>query len=105
MTRLGPDGSTDLAVSKASCFPPKHSRLPKGTHTMSEQKPSSFMQELDKWTESTIIEPLADAGDEDLYLKLVEDVKKAIRAKVLESYRNGLKAGPRTAKEPQKGGR
>ena len=34
-----------------------------------------------------------------------ESVKKAIRTKVLESYRNGQQAGPRTAKQPQKGGR
>ena len=59
---------------------------------MSEQK-TNYMQELDRWTEMTIIEPLADVGDEDLYLQLVEQIKKGIREKVLESYRNGLKAG------------
>ena len=32
----------------------------------------------------------------------VAQVQKAIRAKVLESYRNGQAAGPRTAKQPQK---
>jgi hypothetical protein len=57
------------------------------------------MQELDRWTETTIIEPLADVGDEDLYLQLVEQIKKGIREKVLESYRNGQKAGaPRVFK-------
>ena len=59
---------------------------------MSEQK-TNYMQELDRWTEMTIIEPLADVGDEDLYLQLVEQIKKGIREKVLESYRNGQGAG------------
>ncbi len=57
-----------------------------------EQVKPSFMQELDEWTESTIITPLAEAGDEELFDELVEKAKKAIREKVLESYRNGQKA-------------
>jgi hypothetical protein len=73
---------------------------------MSEQKQSSFMEELDQWTESTIIKPLFVRTDESNGLEqAVESVKKAIRTKVLESYRNGHQAGPRTAKQPQKGGR
>ena len=60
---------------------------------MSEEKQSSFMQKLDEWTESTIINPLADVADEDLHQRLVEDIKKAIRTKVLESYRNGQQQG------------
>jgi hypothetical protein len=32
-------------------------------------------------------------------------IRRAIRAKVLESYRNGQQATPRAAKQPQKGGR
>lgn len=57
-----------------------------------EQVKPSFMQELDEWTESTIITPLAEVGDEPVFDELVEKVKKAIREKVLQSYRNGLKA-------------
>ena len=75
---------------------------------MSEQKKASFMEELDRWTESTVIDPLAEAtlaADEKLYQQLVEDIKKAIRTKVLDSYRNGQAAGPRPARQPQKGGR
>ena len=73
---------------------------------MSEQKQSSFMEELDQWTESTIIKPLFVRTDDSSGLEqAVESVKKAIRTKVLESYRNGQQAGPRTAKQPQKGGR
>jgi hypothetical protein len=62
---------------------------------MSEQKPMSFMQELDKWTEATIIRPLHHAiveGDDDDCTAASEAVKKAIREKTLESYHNGQKA-------------
>ena len=64
---------------------------------MSEAK--SFMQKVDEWTQATIIEPLFDTArdfdDTHTYEwdKAVETVKKAIREKVLESYRNGIKAG------------
>ena len=71
---------------------------------MSEQKQeSSFMQELDRWTESTIIGPLfASETDGEDWEPAIERVKKAIRQKVLESYRNGQVAGPRReAREPQ----
>jgi hypothetical protein len=73
-----------------------------------QQKPKSFMQKLDEWTTATVINPLHRAiteGDGDECDASCEEVKKAIRAKVLESYRNGLQAGPRSAKQPQKGGR
>ena len=62
---------------------------------MSEQKKVSFMQELDQWTEATIIGPLLSAfaeDDEDGWQGTGELVKKAIRAKVLDSYHNGLAA-------------
>ena len=70
---------------------------------MSEQKPkSSFMEELDRWTESTVIGPLfaceTDGAD---WEPAIERVKKAIRQKVLESYRNGQVAGPRQPREPR----
>ena len=47
------------------------------------------MQQLDSWTDEVVIAPLLDNGPE-----VIEDVHKAIRAKVLESYRNGQAAGP-----------
>src|ERR1041384_147059 len=63
---------------------------------MSEQK--SFMQQLDEWTEATVIMPLADPKYEDNFDVAVDGVKRAIRQKVLESYRNGQQAGrPRVA--------
>jgi len=65
---------------------------------MSEQEKSksSFMQELDQWTESTVIGPLfaSETNGED-WEPAIERVKKAIREKVLQSYRNGQVAGPR----------
>jgi hypothetical protein len=60
---------------------------------MSEEK--SFMQELDEWTTATVINPLHEAiteGDGDACDAACEEVKKAIRQKVLESYRNGQAA-------------
>ena len=61
-----------------------------------EKQKSSFMEELDGWTESTIIGPLfASETDQEDWEPAIERVKKAIRQKVLESYRNGQAAGPR----------
>jgi hypothetical protein len=61
----------------------------KGTSTMSEQeKARNFMQELDLWSEANIIGPLfASETNPDEWESSVERVKKAIRTKVLESYR------------------
>ena len=50
------------------------------------------MQELDRWTEATVITPLAAADQAGEWDAAVDSVKKAIRQKALESYRNGLKA-------------
>ena len=64
---------------------------------MSEQK-QSFMQQLDEWTESTVINPLlSNDGESDEFVggETIEQIQKAIRAKVLESYRNGRAAGQR----------
>ena len=64
---------------------------------MSEQK-LTYMQQLDPWTEATVIDPLHEAitdGDGADCDATCEAVKKAIREKVLESYRNGIKAGSR----------
>ena len=74
---------------------------------MPDQKPR-YMQQLDEWTEQEVIRPIlagwreyqdlldeapaeAKGRLEDTY----SDVRKAVREKVLESYRNGQKAGPR----------
>lgn len=67
---------------------------------MSEQK-QSFMADLDQWSEREIIAPLADAythGPQPVILSAREMAKKAIRAKVLESYRNGQAAGPQRSR-------
>ena len=70
---------------------------------MSEQKPMSFMQELDRWSDSNVISPLLADSDPEKWLEAAERVKKAIREKVLQSYRNGQAAGPKVARPPQKG--
>lgn len=75
---------------------------------MSEQT-RGYMAELDRWTERTILAPHDSAvtavrnapnelveSDCRADLAAVEEgIKKAIREKVLESYRNGQSAGPR----------
>ena len=66
---------------------------------MSEQK-QSFMADLDQWSEREVIAPIADAyshGPDEVVARAKDFVKRAIRAKVLESYRNGQTAGPRKA--------
>lgn len=66
-------------------------------------KAKSCMQELNLWSEANIIGPLSmsDPNESD-WPKVVEQVKTAIRTKVLESYHNGLKAQNKpTGKEPR----
>jgi len=62
------------------------------------------MQELDSWTNATIIMPLYKAcrtGSEDAFHEAAAAIERSIRAKVLESYRNGQSVGIK----PGKGGR
>lgn len=66
---------------------------------MSEQqeKPQGFMAELDQWTEANVFGPLLTTDEEgepeELSDEVLDQVKFAIRQKVLESYKNGCKAG------------
>jgi len=58
------------------------------------------MEELDQWTKGAVIDPLYKAwnvGLEDFDQEMFSEVRRAIRAKVLESYRNGQSAGPKPA--------
>ena len=85
-------------MSKPAAHSQLYNLLAKGT-SMSEQK-VSFMAELDAWSDKSIIEPLADAyinGPEEVIIRAQEYARKAIRAKVHESYRNGQASGPRKA--------
>lgn len=68
-----------------------------------EKPKSSFMQELDQWSEANVIGPLfASEADAEDFDGAVERVKKAIRVKVLESYRNGQVAGPRQSVQQER---
>jgi hypothetical protein len=83
-------------VSEASGPLPKKFKLAERDKHMSEQKqekPKSFMEELDLWTDANVMEALYNSDPRD-WDKLAEQIKKAIREKVLESYRNGQAAGP-----------
>ena len=59
---------------------------------MPEQK-SNFMASLDEWTSENVFRPLYET-EKDNWHPVMRQVEKAIRAKVLESYRNGQAAGP-----------
>jgi Zn-dependent M32 family carboxypeptidase len=70
------------------------------------QESSSFMRDLDMWTQGKVIDALENALEEYDHLldhvserecnerldAVVAQIKKDIRQKVLESYRNGQKA-------------
>ena len=70
------------------------------------------MQELDQWTHDNVVMPLYEAdpyepdnlagGNVSEFQTAAEAVKRAIRQKVLESYRNGQAAGQRPARKEQK---
>ena len=80
---------------------------------MAEQK-LRYMQQLDEWAQETIIDPLYKAWEAverapdevwaECQAELVEvaqTVRKAVRERVLQSYRNGQKAGPPRAQRLQ----
>ncbi len=68
---------------------------------MPEQKEKSYMAQLDEWIENNVVEPLGHGKEYSLqyddpvaWSSAVNDVKKAIREKVYESYKNGRAAVP-----------
>ena len=71
---------------------------------MSEQK-INYMAALDAWTESNVLAPLLWTGEdgesEELSDDTLEQVKQAIRQKVLESYKNGLRSGAVSVRKEQ----
>ena len=73
---------------------------------MSEQEKLTFMQELDLWIEDAVIFPLLDLNDRDdvRQPETVEKVHRDIRAKVLQSYRNGQAMGPRQPAQDRRKG-
>jgi hypothetical protein len=99
--------SLDLPCGEQGKLPTaKAFKLAERDKFMSEQeKPKSFMEKLDEWTETVIFAPLAEGATEEFWEEFLPQIKKAIRTKMLESYRNGQKAGPRPAQPSTKGGR
>ncbi|MDP2897662.1 MAG: hypothetical protein Q8Q12_14080 [bacterium] len=59
------------------------------------------MDELDAWLTAVLLGGEDGETDEQWLAR----VKKQVKDKVLESYRNGQKAGPRPAKEKRSDGR
>lgn len=64
------------------------------------------MQELDKWSDAEIINPLLFAGAQSVedesfdYEATSVNARAAIRARILQSYRNGQAAGRREGYRP-----
>jgi hypothetical protein len=66
-----------------------------------QEKPKSYLQELDQWTQTNVIDALFNSDPiEGDWSELVAQVKKAIRTKVLESYHNGQAAAGGTKSQP-----
>ena len=64
------------------------------------------MQELDLWSETNVINPLLcndDDADEYVGEERIGQIQRAIRQKVLESYRNGQAAGGRQPVRRERG--
>jgi hypothetical protein len=58
------------------------------------------MQELDLWSEENVFRPLfATDPNQNDWDKVADQVKKAIRTKVLESYHNGQGAQRRPVRK------
>ena len=59
------------------------------------------MEELDQWSQANVIDALYNSDPiEGDWNQMVEEVKKAIRTKVLESYRNGKAAAAGVKSRP-----
>jgi hypothetical protein len=100
---------------QASESPAKEVSAGERPQNMSEQR-QGFMQQLDGWTEAQVIKPaiaawreyqdlldqLPEEDAKDAFRTAMDEVKKAVREKVLESYRNGQQAGPRRQSTKQK---
>jgi hypothetical protein len=74
---------------------------------MSEEKPKSYMQELNQWIEDRVIIPLTygdppDDPESRSPQEITDQVYQAIRDKVLESYKNGLRGGAGAVRREQK---
>ena len=55
-----------------------------------QKKSSSYMQQLDAWIDGNVVFPLMQTEPEaGSWEETVAKVKKAIREKVLQSYKNG----------------
>ena len=98
MTGSGAPAACSHQCSEQGKLPAaKEFKLAERDKHMSEQEQTKpgYLQELEAWSIQAVISPLLDTGPD-----AIAEVQKAIRAKVLESYHNGQKAGPRPAGRP-----
>ena|ERR1051325_1063017 len=93
-TKRHPSANFASAGEQTSSELATYQVLAKGK-SMPKVRPS-FMTELDQWTQANVLGPMyhTDPNQAD-WEDAASRIKKAIRSKVLESYRNGQAAGPR----------
>jgi hypothetical protein len=96
--------AADVARSEQGKLPAaKAFTLAERDKHMSEQK-ISFMAQLDQWTEDNVFAPLlstdVEGNPEELSQETLDQVKQAIRTKVLDSYHNGQAAAPGVKSQP-----
>lgn len=72
---------------------------------MSEQK-INYMAQLDTWTNDNVLAPLLwkdeESESEDLSEETLDRVKRDIREKVRESYKNGMRSGAVSVRKEQR---
>ena len=78
------------------------------TQTRTAEPKQTYMQRLDDWSNDNVINPIWDLAsdraddrderDEEADDAVLINVRKAIREKVLQSFRNGQRTGPRKQK-------
>jgi hypothetical protein len=102
LTRTGDPAAPLFDASEQGKLPAaKEFTLAERDKYMSEQK-TSFMAELDAWTEKVVIEPLMEDLGGVVGVETNLQIRRAIRERVLESYRNGQAAGPRLLQPARK---
>lgn len=100
LTDLVPDRPLEATASRKQQTVFALTASERDNHMSEQARAKTFMEELDDWTNASVIVPLTRACEErseKAYHEAAEAVEKAIRSKVLESYRNGQAAGKKPA--------
>jgi hypothetical protein len=111
---MGTQAASHLLRSEAHCLRKWSNLGIQISITNMNDKKQGYMEQVDSWSLEAVIRPLFAAWRhcqnlvngvtpeerEKVLLQAVEDAQKAIRGKLLESYRNGQKACPKCNPKP-----